>query len=247
MKRLKQLMRFAVPGVMAAAVFLTGMPASAMELVVFQASGTDLQPGQIVDGSAPLQLKDGQLVSLIAPNGQIIDLKGPYNQVPNLKAEIQEGVTASLKALVVAKRTDDSSFGVSRSATDVIKSAREKGWVPDPWLINVALSGNQCQRLGQPVVFWRPEKERTAKLTLKVGKDIWEAETNWPGGAEKLASPAELPLVDSEVYTVRLSDGDAVSFTLHLIPATVSTDGMRAGWMNAKGCDAQALALLSKL
>ena len=247
MKRIKQFMGIAVPGAMVATILLTGMPALATGLVVIQSSGTDLKPGGIVDGSVALQLQAGQAVSLIAPNGQIVQLQGPYNQIPDPKAALQKGVAASLKTLMMAQHTDDSSFGVSRSATDVIRAASEKGWVPDPWLINVSQSGNQCQRADQPAVFWRAEKAKTANFNLKVGQGTWEAETNWPGGADKLASPAEMPVIDKAEYKLSLAGSETVSFTMHLIPTTVSNKKMQASWMNAKGCDAQVQALLSSL
>jgi len=247
MKRIKKFMGVTVPGAMVAAILLTGMPALATGLVVFQSSGTDLNPGEVVDGSIPFQLQSGQSVSLIAPNGQIVKLQGPYNQIPDPKTELQQGVAASLKTLMMAQHKDDSSFGVSRSATNIIKLASEKGWVPDPWLINVSLDGNQCQRVDQPTVFWRPEKSKPSNFHLTIGNNIWEAETNWPIGADKLVSPTEMPLVDKAVYKLNLAGSKEVSFTMHLIPKTVSSKKMQAGWMNAKGCDAQVQALLNSM
>lgn len=246
MGHFRSLARKALSGVLVAVVVLAGASASASGLVVFQTSVPGMEPGQVIDGTKPLLLEDGHQISLIAANGQIIDLKGPYHEAPDPTVVAQTGVLASLKALASTTDSNSRSFGVSRSATNVIKTAQKAGWVPDPWLIDVTRAGNQCVQAGQSVVFWRPEKSGDLGFNVLVGNNAWEAETRWPNGADRLASAPQMPLVDGETYTLRM-DGSKTILRLHVVPSTAATQGMQAAWMNAKGCKAQTVALLSAL
>lgn len=246
MRHFWSFIRMVVPGALVVGVFLVTTLATASELVVLQTSVPGMVPGQVVLGTVPLLLQDGQHVSLIAANGQILELQGPYNQAPDPGMVQKQGVVASLKALVASSGRDDSSFGVSRSATGIIDSANKSGWIPDPWLIDVTRAGNHCVQANQPAVFWRPVKAQAAKLNVLVGKNVWEAETRWPHGVDRLASPPQMPLLDGEHYTFQV-DGNKAILTMHIIPLTAQTDGMRAAWMNAKGCKSQTLALLRTL
>ena len=57
-----RLLTLAGSALVAAAI---GMPAHAATLVVVEARGIALAPGAEIDGSKPLALKDGQVVTLI--------------------------------------------------------------------------------------------------------------------------------------------------------------------------------------
>jgi len=56
--------------------------AKAADLVVIEARRIALRPGQIVDSTRPLVLKEGQHVTLISPTGATIKLDGPYEKAP---------------------------------------------------------------------------------------------------------------------------------------------------------------------
>jgi hypothetical protein len=52
--------------------------AKAADLVVIEARRIALRPGQTVDSTKPLVLKQGEHVTLISPTGATIKLDGPY-------------------------------------------------------------------------------------------------------------------------------------------------------------------------
>jgi hypothetical protein len=58
------------------AVFLAS-PAWSAELVVVEARGLTLKPGQVVDDTQKLTLQRGDEVTLVDENGAVIKLRGP--------------------------------------------------------------------------------------------------------------------------------------------------------------------------
>ncbi|MEO5333149.1 MAG: hypothetical protein H7839_14100 [Magnetococcus sp. YQC-5] len=230
-------------GVLLAWGLTVGTSAQAENLIVFKSQGIKMTPGQSINGDQPLQLTAGQKVELIASNGRIIKLAGPYDQAPAPGTPSkQETVVASLKALVVTGKNDTTNMGITRSATDVLK-AGGKDWVPEPWLINVTQAGTHCQRAGQPLVFWRPERETESEIRLATENNTWKANTKWPAGSEKLAPPPTMPLKDGGVYQITL-DQHKTDLTLKVIPEQVTQPPVLAAWMTESGCRAQSLALL---
>lgn len=233
----------------AGALFTLGLivstPVQAENLVVFKAVGVGMTPGQAINGDQPLELTAGQKVDLIAPNGRIIKLAGPYKQAPAPGTpENGQTVVASLRALVTTGE-DTTHMGITRSATDVLKSGG-KEWIPEPWLINVTQSGTHCQRAGQPVVFWRPASDQDVEIRLAAENNTWKANTQWPAGSEKLAPPPNMPLKDGGVYQITL-DKSKTDVTLKVIPEQVTQPPVQAAWMTESGCRVQSLALLRTL
>lgn len=221
-------------------------PAMAEGLVVFSAQGIDLKPGDVVDGDQPFTLKAGQSATLIAANGRIFRLSGPHDGLPDPQGGgNQPGMAEALKSLLVSSHAQESALGVTRSSPAIGDTLRG-GWVPEPWLVDVTRSGNHCLREGQPVVFWRPDNERTEPVRVRIGHTIWSANTHWPAGTNRLAPPREMPVLDGEVYRVQTGMDRSMS-RLHVIPATVQAPAASAAWMAEKGCDAQAQALLRTL
>src|ERR1051325_385611 len=77
--------------------------AAAANLVVIEARGIAMRAGQTVDSTKPLDLKQGQHLTLISPAGVTIKLDGPYNKAPD--AEQARGVpVANTLALLVTQR-----------------------------------------------------------------------------------------------------------------------------------------------
>ncbi|MBF0272580.1 MAG: hypothetical protein HQL98_11025 [Magnetococcales bacterium] len=218
----------------------------AENLVVFKATGIFLTPGQTVSGTQPLRLTQGQSVELIGANGRVIRLKGPHDQppAPN-EADKGEKLTAALQAMVTGSAADPNHMGVTRSTEAVLKDGG-KGWLPDPWLINVTRSGRHCQREGEPVIFWRPDKNRESEIRLTTLGNTWKASTRWPAGTDKLAPPLNLPLKEDAVYQITL-DKTKSDLTLILIPEQVTSAPVQAAWMKESGCEVQSLALVRSL
>src|SRR5260370_36116101 len=88
-------------------VLLTGacVAAKAANLVVIEARRIALRPGQTVDSTKPLVLKEGQHVTLISPTGATIKLDGPYETAPDADQSKAMPV-ANAPALLLSQRQE---------------------------------------------------------------------------------------------------------------------------------------------
>jgi hypothetical protein len=222
-------------------VALAGIVAQAGELIVVDARGLALRPGQVIDDSQPLVLREGQRVTLIAANGNTLKLRGPYDQPPAADAGANgANLTQALSTLIAQKQTRTSEVGLVRAGTGPAK-------LPEAWVLDVSRSGSLCVRDGNPVVFWRPAAGASANLTVTPTDRSWKLSTTWPSGADRLTVPQNFPVHGNHsTYLVGL-DQAQVALTLNSIPDSVASDKMRAAWMIEKGCEAQAEALLATL
>ena len=119
---------------------------------------------------------------------------------------------------------------------------------PDPWVVDIARSGDHCVPAKGTVRLWRAKKDKARILSLKNLGDKSKSVTDWPAGSSALAWPAEVTLGNGARYLLRLKGSRARrKFNLHLVPAGLPTDAHRAAWMAKKGCETQAMRLLSRL
>lgn len=219
-------------------VLLSLTPAArAGDLVVAGATGTALRPGQIVDDSQTLVLKEGEQVKLIAADGSVRTLHGPYNQAP---AKADTGATNEVSTALASLMTGQrSEYGVVRSKTqDVV--------LPNAWVVDISHSGKACVRTGIPVVFWRAESGSEAVLHIVPTDRSWRAEAPWPKDAATLDAPANFTITARRTYLFDLG-GQNAAVTLIGVPDSLTNDRMRAAWMLENNCVNQTQALLKTL
>lgn len=221
------------PLALLALALMMAAPALTAPLVVVEARGVDLAPGATIDDKASLTLADGARLVLIGEDGAQVTLRGPFQGAP---AAAGQGATQQLAGLLSARGTDASSLGA-------VRDAGAPAALPEPWLVDPALSGSACVKPGQELVLWRADAAKPVRLTLMPADRAWTANAEWPAGEGRLALP-ELPISDGGTWLFEI-DGAAASVTFHLLPATVTAPKMTAGWMAAKQCDRQARALLA--
>jgi hypothetical protein len=210
------------------------------DFVVVQALGLNLKPGQLIDGSQPLKLADGQQVVLISATGVTIKLRGPFDGTPTQKdTSSQTDVTGALKALIIQQRARSDKIAAVRGATP-------EPIPPEPWLIDVTHVGNRCVLGGHGVVLWRPGGGAATKLIITPYDHSWQASSDWPRGTERVILPPSVPLRDQTAYVMSLADKE-IAITFLVIPATVTNDAMRVAWMTEEGCESQAQALLNNV
>ncbi|HXP31980.1 MAG TPA: hypothetical protein VN832_12875 [Stellaceae bacterium] len=212
--------------------------AEAAQLVVVEARGIALRPGEMLDGEKPLSLQQGQHVTLISQSGATLKLDGPYDRAPGAESNAGTNLASVLQPLIARQEPRTSEVGVVRGAPAAMR-------LPDPWLINVSRTGNVCLREGDLPLLWRPSDARQATLSLLPGDRSWKAQATWPGGTDRLLVPATVPLHAGATYLAAL-DGAEVAITLNAVPLVLANDAMRAAWMVQKGCEAQAEALLHR-
>src|SRR6476620_8280837 len=82
----------------------TCVAAQAVELVVLEARGVNLRPGQTVDSTKPLPLRQGQHVTLISPAGVTLKLVGPYEKAPESDQARGANVASALSLLVTQRQ-----------------------------------------------------------------------------------------------------------------------------------------------
>lgn len=214
------------------------LPVLAADVVVVEAVGIDLRPGQVLDGAQPLALVPGQRVTLVASDGRLVKLKGPGEPVPAPEVEPPTGAVAkSLRDLVSSRETDVSSLGV-------VRAGETRTALPEPWLLDIRHAGNRCIEEQRPPVLWRgADMTGSAEVVVAPADRSWSAQALWPEGADRLELPANLTLQDRHVYTVTL-DGGPAQITVFVVPRSLSVAAATA-WMAEMRCDGQARALLA--
>ena len=220
-------------GLMAIAI-----PAAAkVDMVVMEARGVKLQPGQVVDGSANLTLAEGQQVSLMTQDGKVVKLRGPYDKAPAPGEAATANVQLALQLLV----TQESA----RERAGVIRGGPGMVVPPDPWLVDVGSSGLRCLQADSTITLWRSDRETTQQIEVAPNDRSWKADVEWQSGSDRLSLPHNVPVRRRTPYVVKLG-GKEVNITLVSLPATLTNDAMRASYMMENGCDAQAKALFAK-
>lgn len=222
----------------ALALLSAASAARADTLIVIEAHGVSLAPGDAVDSAKPLHLAEDQRLTLVAADGRTIKVQGAWDRPPSEAAEPGAvGMLTLLKELAAGRAPDSRTLGALRSGAEVAP-------LPDPWLIAVGQPGaaNYCLRDGQAPVLWRASAGKATTVQIAPADRSWQAQANWPAGSERLAVPARVPLQDGEAYVFDV-DGQSTRATMYRVPGTVTGAAMQAAWLMVKGCEAQALAL----
>ncbi len=213
-------------------------PAAAkVDMVVMEARGVKLQPGQVVDGSANLTLAEGQQVSLMTQDGKVVKLRGPYDKAPAPGEAATANVQLALQLLV----TQESA----RERAGVIRGGPGMVVPPDPWLVDVGSSGLRCLLADSTITLWRSDAGATQQTEVAPNDRSWKADVEWKSGSDRLPLPHNVPVRRRTPYVVKLG-GKEVNITLVSLPASLTNDAMRASYMMENGCDAQAKALFAK-
>jgi hypothetical protein len=221
--------------VLALAGSLAAGSASAAVLVVVEARGVALKPGSTLDSTKPLTLQQGQHVTLVSDTGSTLKFDGPYNRPPAAGAAGGVDLSKTMAALVTQRQARAGEFGVTRGTT--------LAPLPEPWVVDATHAGNGCLQENHLPVFWRPASRDTATLAVAPVDHSWKAQAPWPAGQDRLSITTEVPLRSGETYLVTVN-GTESAITMVPVPASLSTNDMRAAYMADRGCEAQAEAVL---
>ena len=211
------------------------MAAKAADLVVIEARRVALRVGQTVDSTKPLVLKEGEPLTLISPAGATIKLDGPYNKAPDADQGRAVPIANTIALLVTQRQARVGEVGTTRGL--MLAS------LPDPWVLDTSRTGTVCLREGTDAVLWRPDAQRDSELTVAPTDRSWKAETHWAAGTDRVVIKAPAMIHGDATYVVTLN-GTQSAMTVENVPASLSSDPMRAAWLAGKGCEAQAEALL---
>lgn len=221
------------------ALALTPAAAMAAKMIVIDARAGSLKPGMSVESTAALTLKEGERVTLIAPDGKTVALRGPFRGPPATRAGAVADPRQALAALVSTRNARASSIGAVRAGAGAVKLA-------DPWLIDISRPGPRCLREGAAPVWWRPEATVSQPFVVFPIDRSWRADFIWEPGQSQLKAPRLQKLEGQTTFIVR-SDGQELAIGLNIIPKDIEDELVLASWMLEKGCIPQADALLARL
>jgi hypothetical protein len=231
---MKSTLFLALMGVLAGV--LMASRADAAVLVVAEARGVALKPGDTLDSAKPLSLKQGQHVTLVSETGSTLKLDGPYDRPPTAGGGGSGvGLNQTLAALVTQRQARAGEFGVTRGTT--------LADLPDPWVLDATHSGNVCVMENGTPIFWRPEARGAASLSVSPADHSWNAKAQWPAGQDRIAVTTDVPMRAGETYVVTFN-GTESDVTVVQVPASLSNNDMKAGWMANRRCEQQAEALV---
>lgn len=132
---MKSVLFFALASVLP--IMMVQSAAEAAVLVVAEARGIALKPGDTLDSLKPLNLKQGQHLTLISETGSTLKFDGPYNRPPVAAGGAGGvGLNQTLAALVTQRQARAGEFGVTRGT--VLAD------LPEPWVLDATHSGNVC-------------------------------------------------------------------------------------------------------
>jgi hypothetical protein len=223
--------RTILAGILAMPLFVSA--AMAAQYVVVEARGIGMKVGTIIDPTKPLDLQQGQHLTLISDSGQTIKLDGPYHKAPVAEQGVQ--LAAAIGALATNGNGRLGEIGTTRGVGTAT--------LPNPWLIDATRSGRVCLQQGQTPVLWRPAAAQAADLVIMPADRSWKAQADWPRGDDRLVVRADMGVHGGANYFVVLN-GNESAVSVSTVPSALSTDQMRAAWMIQKGCTAQAEALI---
>ena len=221
---------------LALAGVLVASQAEAAVLVVAEARGVALKPGDTLDSTKPLTLKQGQHVTLVSETGSTLKLDGPYDRPPVAGgAAGGVGLNQTLAALVTQRQARAGEFGVTRGTT--------LADLPDPWVLDATHSGNVCVMENGTPIFWRPDTRAAASLSVSPADRSWNAKAQWPAGQDRIAITTDVPMRAGETYVVTFN-GTESDVTVVQVPVSLTNNDMKAGWMANRRCEQQAEALV---
>jgi hypothetical protein len=173
---------------------------------------------------------------LISDSGAILRLDGRYDKAPETEHLADLDVGAALAGLTAEQKARTGDVGTTRAPQVVA--------LPEAWVLDASSGGNVCLREGDTAIFWRPSASATSDFVIMPADRSWKARSQWKAGADRIKIRRDLTVHGSASYVVAL-DGAESAITINTVPASLSNDRMRVAWMAARGCEAQAEALLS--
>lgn len=223
-------------------LFVLALPKNdlfAAKLVVMEARGVSLKPGDTVDSEKVLNLKEGEKLTLIGENGSFVTLRGPYSDRPMKDNAPLADRGRNLAALVANREARTSAVGVARASGEMAK-------LPEPWLLDVAQSGRRCVQQESDVFIWREVVNSAETVSVAPADRSWQVELQWEQGADRLVLPPEIVLNSAGSIVINRK-GEDVSLSISEVPKTLVDPLITASWLFHQGCAQQADALLAKL
>lgn len=213
--------------------------ACAYPLVIVEARGGSVKPGDRIDSKTVVVLGPGEKLVVISPDGRVVSLRGTYRGPPINNAAAQRDPRVALAALVTTRNDRAATVGAVRSGSSASP-------LPEPWLIDISRPGDRCLREGTEPVWWRPQANGSASFSLEPIDHSWRADFVWPDGADRIRSPGLLGLTRNAMLNVLTGDQER-PLRLQIIPSSIDDPLVMTAWLLEKGCFQQADAMLASV
>jgi hypothetical protein len=210
----------------------------AVPLIVVDAHGGNLKAGQKIDSARPITLKEGERVTLIAPDGKTVTLRGKFSGLPMTGAGAATNAKQALAALSTTRNAQTGRVGAVRGDSDFAP-------LPQPWLIDVSTAGERCLRPGQRPIWWRPKAAAAQKLTLLPIDQSWRADFEWAAGQHGIPAPPLMKFEGETEFLIRMGEEEH-EINVNLVPTDLDGSAL-VSWMVEKGCTQQADALRQQI
>ncbi|MEP4378377.1 MAG: hypothetical protein ABJ215_05070 [Alphaproteobacteria bacterium] len=227
---------------LAALPLVMGTVAQAADMVVVEASGVSLAPGQVVDGDKEIELPAGAKITLIGQDGTPIQLAGPYSGAPGAGSSAggKNDVVGALAQLLGGGNDGQTRIGATRSVTNTTFA------LPNPGSVPVGRSGDYCVIVGGPTSLWRVDASEGIVVSMTASDGSWEGKVPWPAGQSHIPLPPNFPQTQAQAFKLVVGTQSS-DIVLHRMPNGLNKPGLQAAWMVGAGCDLQAKALLASL
>jgi len=218
---------------------LMAAPAWAINMVVVDARAGGFKPGQSVSSTAMVVLKEGERVTMIAPDGRSVALRGPYNGVVMKAGTAVQNPKAALAALISTRNDRAKSVGAVRAGANAAK-------LPDPWLVDISRPGARCVREGDRPVWWRPDAGSAEPFSVFPIDRSWRADFQWKAGMDRMEAPPLSKLQGVSTFVIRV-EGQENAISIQVIPKDVVDPLVLSSWMLERTCIQQADAYLRQI
>lgn len=220
-------------------LMLMAGPAWAINMIVVDARAGGFKPGMSVSSTAIVSLKEGERVTMIAPDGRSVALRGPYSGAVMRAGTAVQNPRAALAALISTRNDRAKSVGAVRAGANAAK-------LPDPWLIDISRPGARCVREGERPVWWRPDASSAEPFSVFPIDRSWRADFQWKAGMDRMEAPALSKLQGASTFVIRV-EGQENAISIQVIPKDVVEPLVLSSWMLERTCIQQADAYLRQI
>ena len=216
--------------------FASPAPAAADEYVVFVSNFARLKAGHVLGENSAIDIPASAAVVLISCDGVVLSIAGPYTGSPH---DPRHPGCKDRKFLLEAVKAARKLATAKIAPGMVVAPMSENRWAI------AAGPGVRCVREGVPTVLWRADGAGELSLGMRAVAGTGAAEVVWRAGAQAAPWPHRLALADGAQFDLGPPEGKTERMTVRVVGRQHATDGHRAVFMAAQGCEAQAMALVT--
>ena len=209
----------------------------AAQLVVIASNSSSFKPGQIIDGSEPINLEQGGFLALVSEKGETIKLQGPYQGQPDPEQGVEQGTVIDSLSRIISEPEQSATLAVFRSTSKK----------QNVWSINIDKAGQYCVIDKNSFELWRRKPLDSGTLEIKNTHNSSSVQVAWNEGEKSAPWPGNMEIRDQAQFQFSFAGEEPVKITIRIVPDDLATDVHRIIWLSDEGCSKQANRLLRNL